>query len=67
MAKKQKMDEHERYRLKEIRLASKRGRQLTREEMSFCEQMFAKDPDSYVAMNAEITAEVRKDFQFGGG
>ena len=61
---KKAMTDEERYRLKEIRLASKRGRGLSPEDMRFCELMLKKDPRGYASLNDEITAEVAEDFRF---
>ena len=48
------MDVSERRRLLAIRIRSKCGGCITREEMGYCESMFKKFPEEYVAMGKEV-------------
>jgi len=54
------LEEHR--KLLEIRLKSKRGGMLTDAEHIFCRNMYLDHPEEYKAMNAEVQAEVMKDF-----
>lgn len=54
-----KITDEQRRRLWQLRVDSKMGRPLTREEQSFCEEMFRRFPDDY-PKDADIFRTVRK-------
>lgn len=58
------MNSQQLHDLQEIRLASKRGRPLTPEQMKFCEEMLRKDPRGYREMDAKVQEIIANDFRF---